>query len=251
MRSFRNQAHRRNYSIRSYEVDAGGTMSVPSIFNLLQDAASSHAFELGVAVSQLMAENATWVLSRILLKMIRYPVWRDAIQVHTWPSGILGAFAFRDFDLRDETDRSIGCARSAWIVIDAQSRRPIRPTLFADRLKPSEKEPVTNDTLNKLPQPRGGDWVEKRFHVRYGDLDINQHVNNVSYIEWLLESIPGIGETRLALKELEINFLGEALQGDQVTAKCVAYRGNKNEFGHSVVREKDAHELIRARTVWR
>jgi hypothetical protein len=43
-----------NYSIRSYEIDAGGRLSIPSIFNLLQDAASNHALRLGVSVHQLL-----------------------------------------------------------------------------------------------------------------------------------------------------------------------------------------------------
>lgn len=251
MRSLRNQAHQRNYSIRSYEVDAGGRMSVPSIFNLLQDAASSHALELGVAVSQLLAGNHTWALARILLRMSYYPVWRDTVKIFTWPSGIRGAFAFRDFDIRDESDRSIGCARSAWIVLNAESRRPVRPSVFADRLKPSESTPVTDDVLNKLQQPGGGTCFEKRFNVRYSDLDINQHTNNVSYIEWLLESIPWVGEKGSELKTLEINFLGEALQGDQVIARCFSFHQNRTVSQHHIVREKDGHELIRARTRWR
>ena len=84
----RSKAHmyKQDYTIRSYEIDAAGHLSVPSIFNLLQDAASGHALELGVSVPQLLADNYTWVLSRMVLNMSHYPGWRDAIQIHTWPS---------------------------------------------------------------------------------------------------------------------------------------------------------------------
>jgi medium-chain acyl-[acyl-carrier-protein] hydrolase len=249
MRLPETQAHQRHYTIRSYEVDASGRLSVPSVFNLLQDAASSHAFELGVSVSQLLSDNYTWVLSRIFLTMSHYPVWRDAVRIRTWPSGIHGAFAFRDFDIRDETDRSMGCARSAWIVMDAGKRRPVRPTVFADRLKAAEEAPIISHALNKLPEP-SGDYVKKRFNVRYSDLDINQHVNNVSYIEWLLESIPDFGKKQRHLLELEINFLGEAFQGDQVLAGCIASQQHRNVFLHSITRQGDLQPLIRARTLW-
>ena len=30
---------------------------------------------------------------------------------------------------------------------------------------------------------------EKTFHVRYDDLDINNHVNNTVYITWALEAL--------------------------------------------------------------
>jgi acyl-ACP thioesterase len=241
--------HKQKYTIRSYEVDAAGNLSVPSIFNLLQDSASGHALELGVSVPQLLAENYTWVLSRIVLKMSQYPAWRDTIQIHTWPSGIQGAFALRDFKIRDQNSQSMGCSTSAWIVMDAEKRRPVRPTVFADRLIPAQEESILDYVLKKLPV-QNGDYVEKRFNVRYSDLDINQHVNNVSYIEWLLESIPIFGDKTRHLSELEINFLGEALQGDQVLARCFSTHQDKKTFSHRIIRESDQHELIRARTVW-
>jgi acyl-ACP thioesterase len=236
------------YTIRSYEVDAGGRLSIPAIFNLLQDAASNHAFKLGVAVSQLLANNYTWVLSRIALKMTAYPVWRDTIQIATWPSGIQRIFALRDFDIRHE-NRTIGSCVSAWIIIDAAHRKPIRPTSFVEQLNPLEKEHVLDHPLGKLPRFRGSEF-EHRFRVRYSDLDINQHVNNVSYIEWVLENIQSIEKNQRCLAELEINFLGEAFLGDEVIAGCRAMDSQGTEYAHNIVRETDNRELIRARTIW-
>jgi acyl-ACP thioesterase len=241
--------YQQNYTIRSYEVDAAGNLSVPSIFNLLQDSASGHALELGVSVPQLLVENYTWVLSRMILKMSRYPAWRDPIQIRTWPSGIQGAFALRDFEIRDQNSQSMGCSTSAWIVMDTRKRRPVRPTVFADRLKHAQKGHILDYELKKLPV-QNGDFEEKRFNVRYSDLDINQHVNNVNYIEWLLESIPIFGDKTRNLSELEINFLGEAFQGDQVLSRCYSSNQDDKIFSHRVIRESDQHELIRARTVW-
>ena len=238
-----------NYTIRSYEVDAAGNLSVSSIFNLLQDSASGHALDLGVSVPQLLAENYTWVLSRMVLKVSHYPVWQDTVQIQTWPSGMQGAFALRDFEIRDRNKQSMGCATSAWIVMDTEKRRPVRPTMFAELLKPAQEASILDYVLKKLPV-QNGDYVEKRFSVRYSDLDINQHVNNVSYIEWLLESIPIFGDKTRRLSELEINFLGEAFQGDQVLARCFSNHQDKTIFSHGIIRESDGRELIRARTVW-
>jgi medium-chain acyl-[acyl-carrier-protein] hydrolase len=239
---------RRSYAIRSYEINAGGRLSIPSIFNLLQDAASLHALKLGVSVPQLLAGNHTWVLSRIYLKMNQYPVWEDDIQVHTWPSGIQRVFALRDFDIR-RNDHSIGSCVSAWIIIDSASRRPVRPTSFARQLNPVDRHHVLDHPLGKLP-PLKTPRIEKRFGVRYQDLDINQHVNNVSYIEWLLECIPGLVENNRFLSALEVNFLGEALHGDKVLARCCPEDEKGMRIAHDILREADGRELVRARTSW-
>jgi len=239
---------RRSYAIRSYEVNAGGRLSIPSIFNLLQDAASSHAQKLGVSVPQLLASNYTWMLSRIYLKMNQHPGWGDTIQVQTWPSGIQRVFALRDFDIRQD-DRTIGSCVSAWIIIDAANRRPVRPTSFARQLNPVDREHVLDHPLGKLPRLKTPQ-VEKRFSVKYGDLDINQHVNNVSYIEWLLECVPGLLENHRCLSELEINFLGEALHGEMVLARCQNLDEKGKVIAHDIWRGADGRELIRARTTW-
>ena len=239
---------RRSYAIRSYEVNAGGRLSIPSIFNLLQDAASSHALKLGVSVPQLLAGNYTWVLSRVFLKMNQHPGWGDTIQVQTWPSGIQRVFALRDFDIRQD-DRTIGSCVSAWIIIDAANRRPVRPTSFTRQLNPVDREHVLDHSLGKLPVLKTPQ-IEKRFSVRYRDLDINQHVNNVSYIEWLLECIPGIFENNCCLSELEVNFLGEALHGNRVLARCRNLDEEGTQFAHDMLCEDDGRELIRARTTW-
>ncbi len=239
---------RKSYVIRSYEVNAGGRLSIPSIFNLLQDAASNHALKLGVSVPQLLAGNYTWVLSRIYLTMNQYPGWGDTIQVHTWPSGIQRVFALRDFDIRQD-DCTIGSCVSAWIIIDAANRRPVRPTGFAQQLNPVDRQHVVAHPLGKLTALKTPQ-IEKRFSVRYRDLDINQHVNNVSYIEWLLECIPGGLENGRRLSELEVNFLGEALYGDRVMARCCHQDEKGMRIAHDVLRETDGRELIRARTSW-
>ncbi len=238
----------RSYVIRSYEVDARGRLSVPSIFNLLQDAASSHALKLGVAVSQLLANNYTWVLSRIILKMVDFPQWGDTIQIHTWPSGIQGVFALRDFNIRRD-DQTIGACVSAWIIIDTASRRPVRPKVFAQQLRPVDKGHVLDRPLTKLhalKEPQ----IEKQFQVRYHDLDINQHVNNVSYIEWLLECCADNHLNGAELSEMSVNFLGEALLHDQVRARSHELDSDGFFLGHDILRETGGLELIRARTTW-
>jgi len=181
--------------------------------------------------------------------MNQYPGWGDTIQVHTWPSGIQRVFALRDFDLRQD-DCSIGSCISAWIIIDAANRRPVRPTSFARQLNPVNRKHVLEHPLGKLPVLKTPQ-IEKRFSVRYRDLDINQHVNNVSYIEWLLECLPNIVENGRCLSELEVNFLGEALRGDTVLARCHNLDEKGQLLAHDILREADGRELIRARTSWR
>lgn len=241
---------KQNFRIRSYEVDCRGRLSIGSIFNFMQEAASRHADALGVSIQQLLSENYTWLLSRLKIKMNSYPGWRDQLTVRTWPSGTQRLFALRDFQMIDQNDNLVGAALSAWLVIDTHTRRPVRISSFVDRLRPIEGDHILADKLDKLSSCETHE-SECHFQVRYRDLDINQHVNNASYVEWVLESLPFLTQNNVILSEFEINFLAESFIHNRIIAKCIPHDAHQRVFNHSLYREEDGQELVRARTVWR
>ena len=238
------------YQIRTYEVDCRNRLSILSMFNFMQDAASKHAQALGVSVRRLLSENYTWLLSRLKIKIASYPDINDRIQIATWPSGTQRLFALRDFELRNGSDQVIAEAVSAWLVIDVQRRRPVRILPFVDRLKPLEGRHVLPDTLDKLPGLKNRTY-EKEFIARYGDLDVNQHINNVSFVEWVVEGVPSSLLNTSAPAQLEINFLAEAFYEDCILAACHPRDPGNSVYHHSLIRQQDGRELARARSVWR
>jgi len=238
------------YQIRSYEVDCRNRLSILSLFSFMQEAASKHAEALGVSIHQLHTENYTWLLSRLKIKIAAYPGWNEPIQVNTWPSGTQQLFALRDFKMNGTDHQPIAAAISAWLVIDLRKRRPVRIAPFVERLKPIEGSHVIDDRLDKLPA-LSNPAHEKGFIVRYSDLDINQHANNVKFVEWLVEGVPDDTLRCLVLSEFEINFLAEAFYNDQILTTCSPQNSDNTEFLHSLTRQQDGRELARARTKWR
>jgi acyl-CoA thioesterase FadM len=50
---------------------------------------------------------------------------------------------------------------------------------------------------------------------------------------------------------LEINFLAEAFYEDTILAASHPQDSQNTSFHHSVIRQQDGRELVRARTKWR
>jgi hypothetical protein len=48
-----------------------------ALFLLMQNAAGAHAERLGVGRTQLLADNVAWVLTRISIRMSRWPKWNS------------------------------------------------------------------------------------------------------------------------------------------------------------------------------
>jgi len=237
------------YSIRSYEVDLKGNVTIQTLCQFMQETASKHAHTLGLGLDHLFEENLTWVLSRLLVSIDTFPKWGDTITVHTWPTGVDHLFALRDFLITDKADVVIGKATSAWLVIDLTKRRPHRVKPFIDRIHSLTDKRVLKAKLGKLPSMEHPDYI-KVLSVRYSDLDRNSHVNSIEYVEWLLESIPFELRKKYNPVELEINFLSEAMYGDEISNRLKKDDSPAPSFMHSLVRKEDGQELCRARTVW-
>ena len=52
--------------------------------DLAQEAAGLHAVELGFGYEDLIKNNTAWILSRVNIKFVDTPIWRDDITLTTW-----------------------------------------------------------------------------------------------------------------------------------------------------------------------
>jgi acyl-ACP thioesterase len=238
------------FKIRSYEVDVSGRATILTICNLLQEIAGNHAGELGVSVDKLFSKKLTWVLSRLHLKMISYPVWREKISITTWPSDVYGKFATRDFELFDSKNKLIGQSTTSWMLIDLIKMKPIVMPEFITKIELPNRRRAINDDFDKLPKIKNID-LQRKYNVRLSDLDLNQHVNNVNYIEWAIESIPIEVIQRYKLVQFEISFRAESKYGDSVISKTQVVDGNNQKtFLHNLIKGNSDIEIAVARSRW-
>jgi len=236
-----------DYKVHSYEADFKGNATMQILCQFMQESAWNHAEHLQVGFSHLIKKNLIWVLSRQAVKILSYPKWGDKIKIHTWPSGKDRVLCYRDFKIFDAKDNVIGLASTTWFVIDLQSRRPQRADSYITLNVEKDVERVFPDFPPKL-EPLESANKSGTAQVSYSDLDVNDHLNNVKYIEYIMDSLPFDFVKSHELKELEINYLNEAQHNNIV--KVMFENKNPQQFLHSLSRENDNTELCRARTIW-
>jgi medium-chain acyl-[acyl-carrier-protein] hydrolase len=237
------------YPVHSYEVDARGKVSLPTICKLMQETAYRHAHHLGFGYHQLKEKNLFWVLARLLIKMYQYPQWGETVQIRTWPSGVERLLAFRDFLILNEQGARLGAAGSAWLMLDVEKRRPQRPDELRDRIKLLPAERALEERPGKIP-PLSEFHPGTFFPVRYSDLDLYNHVNNAKYIEWILDSFPGNLHREFEVAVFAINFLSETKIGDEVAIHTEKVENSPPGFRHCIKRKEDNSDVCQARTEW-
>jgi medium-chain acyl-[acyl-carrier-protein] hydrolase len=234
------------FTVHSFDADAFGLLSPAALAGYLQEAAGRSAESLGVGLTRLNALGLTWVLTRQQL-VLDAPVRRgDPLTVETWPTGLDRLAALRDFRL-SRHGVEVGRALTTWLVMDLRTRLPRRP----DRVLPPELRAPSDHVLPPatapVPAPEGP-GMEKRFQVRYADIDANRHVTNASYIGWALEAVEEPIWQAQRLAALDVQFLAETTHGHSVRSRSAP--AGDGSWLHAVVREEDGKELARARTTW-
>ena len=89
----------------------------------------------------------------------------------------------------------------------------------------------------------------REFHVRFDDIDLNQHVNNAVYPLWATESVDPELRLNHSTAELEICFKKEGHYGEQVEA--LTQMTEPMTSLHSIKSLNDGRELSRIRIKWR
>ena len=232
--------------VRFGAIDKSDRLTLDAVFQFFQEAAICHAENLGVGREDMARTGQVWILSRMSVMVDRRPNYRETVTIRSWPRGGEKLFAIRDYDIRDKDDVPVVSARSGWIIVDIEKRRPLRPQSVMDTLPKNEGL----DALTSGPvglEERGSLQKTAERKALYTDVDYNGHVNNVRYIQWIEDALDPQFLEKAAKMRLDINYLNEILGGevieimsakfdDESGASAFAFEGRKAGSGQPTFR---------------
>lgn len=237
--------YKKEYHVKSYEVDCHGFLRIVTLMNFLQEAAVESADSLGFGFEVCREKGVAWVGSNYLVKIARMPRIEERIVIETWPAEGKLWGAIRNFLLKDESGKVIIRAKSQWVLIDTLRRRPVSLSKYFPEYN-FLAESVMEDDFRKLSAVENPENV-KNIWVRFDDIDINNHVNNAVYPLWAAESVESEYRMKHTPAEIEICFKKEALLGEQVEIHSITENA---ESMHTIYDKGNKAELATCRFVW-
>ncbi|KAG1330053.1 palmitoyl-acyl carrier protein thioesterase, chloroplastic [Cocos nucifera] len=260
---------RQNFSIRSYEIGADRTASIETLMNHLQETALNHVRNAGLlgdgfgATPEMSKRNLIWVVTKMQVLVEHYPSWGDVVEVDTWVGASGKNGMRRDWHVRDyRTGQTILRATSVWVMMNKHTRKLSKmPEEVRAEIGPYfvEHAAIVDEDSRKLPKldDDTADYIKWGLTPRWSDLDVNQHVNNVKYIGWILESAPISILENHELASMTLEYRRECGR-DSVLQSLTAISNDCTgglpeasiECQHLLQLECGA-EIVRGRTQWR
>jgi acyl-ACP thioesterase len=202
--------YEKKFEVLSFQIDPEGRLRMSALADLMQEVAWKHADSRDFGKA-LFYQGYIWVLSRFEIKFNKMPSGGEEIIVNTAGRGIDKLFALREFLVVSATGEVLAEAISAWLLLEIKTKRPQRPgnVLPPELFSYIDGSQLMPDKIHLPEKPAFGDLIK----VRPFDLDMNNHVNNVSYIRWV-EDFCLIHKTNI--EYILINYLAEALLNQEI-----------------------------------
>lgn len=240
----------KQFELRYFEMNKAGEASPTTILTLLEETAADHCYSINHSLYDLVEQNVGWVLLSGVMQIYRYPGYKEKITIRTWLSSYSSVKGFRENNIYDEQSNIIGRAKGLWVFFDIERRRPVQ---IFDDIKEKwsfyNEECINQDITKKIKAIDSASYTME-FSVKRFDTDMNKHVSNIRYLQWVMESIPEEVVDNYYLHSIDGRFIAEVQYGD--TIMSLTKRDSKDKsFSHTIKVKGNNKVCATANTVWK
>lgn len=201
------------------------TLTNKSFLSLMENLAGAHSSACHLSFAELANDNLTWLLINWKLKVINRPKADEKIKLQTWIRSSNKLFVFRDFKMFDSDGNLCAVATSKWCLFNyALGKIAPMPTNIVETYNGQDESVFDVNDLPRLKEPALTPINADTYKIRRFDLDLNNHVHNLNYLNYAYELLPMDIFEGDELNNVEIYYKKEIKYGE--TIKSFLYQEN-------------------------
>ena len=252
--------------VRSYEAGRNRRISLGTTLRLLEYLATEASSALGFSPEWYVAQGSAWLVREMRVVLGDLPTIGDGLLLGTWLSEWRKVQAYREYAIwRPGSATLVARAQARWAYVDRVRGVPLRvPVEMVERFSPLgtplHRRPPLAPIAAASPTSTG--TYITHLTARESEADVNQHINNTVYADWLAEALYRTANARSAYqagrqllpREYHIEYLRPTLPGDRIRIETVLAPVGSRAFdvtqrildeagGETVVRAASRHLL--------
>lgn len=213
----------RTIKIVSSDCDRFQRLRLSALFSMLQEVSIRDVELAGVTRDRTLDKGLLWVISRMKLEMDRPIHYDETITISTSAGPRTHMVFPRYYTVKDAEGHILLKASALWLLISENTRTSINPEEEGIDIPGTEEE-------GRLELPMGlrpfsCDDPSSIRTVVFSDIDLNGHVNNTRYLDWIDDLFDLHFHEVTAVKKLQINYIHEVEFNDQVSVYYEYHNG--------------------------
>ena len=196
--------------------DMNGHIKLPDVILLSLQVSGMQSIELGVSDKAILEEyNLVWIITDYDIEVVRLPRFAEEITIETEALSYNRLFCYRRFTIYDEAGQELIHMMATFVLMDRDSRKvhAVEPDIVAPYQSDFDKKLIRGPKYESLEEP-----FSKDYHVRFYDLDMNGHVNNSKYLDWIFEVMGADFLTQYIPKRINLKYVKEVRPGGVITS---------------------------------
>ena len=209
--------------------DMNGHIKLPSLILLSLQVSGSQSTQLGVSDKEIIEKyNLVWIITEYDIDVIRLPRFAEEMTIETEALSYNRLFCYRRFTIYDESGQAIIQMLASFALMDRDSRKvhSVDPEMVAPYQSEFSKKIIRGPKYTDLDNP-----TSKDYHVRFYDLDMNGHVNNSKYLDWIFEVMGADFLMDHIPQKINLKYVKEVRPGGMITS---SYELNGLQSCHQV-----------------
>lgn len=196
--------------------DMNGHIKLPDVILLSLQVSGMQSIELGVSDKAILEEyNLVWIIVEYDIEVFRLPRFAEEITIETEALSYNRLFCYRRFTIYNEAEQELIHMMATFVLMDRDSRKVhvVEPEIVAPYQSDFDKKLIRGPKYESLEEP-----ISKDYHVRFYDLDMNGHVNNSKYLDWIFEVMGADFLTHYIPKKINLKYVKEVRPGGVITS---------------------------------
>ena len=196
--------------------DMNGHIKLPDVILLSLQVSGMQSINLGVSDKDVLEQyNLVWIITDYDIDVVRLPRFAEEITIETEALTYNRLFCYRRFTIYDEAGQELIHMMATFVLMDRDSRKvhAVEPEIVAPYQSDFDKKIIRGPKYESLNEP-----ISKDYHVRFYDLDMNGHVNNSKYLDWIFEVMGADFLTQYIPKKINLKYVKEVRPGGVITS---------------------------------
>lgn len=207
--------------LRASDFDCNRQIKPSAILDLFQEAAGAHAKLIKSGFEDLLERGLLWVITKEKFEVLKQPKMHSEVVVHTWPSEPSRITFEREYLIESTDGEILVKGTSEWVIVSAEKRKivPVKD------LYPFESFVTDKMFEGKFAKVQDFETADYEGYAKpaFCDLDMNLHVNNIKYSDFILNLLDLRGRE---IEFFQLDFHKEVKKGDDLRL-CFCDRGQQ------------------------